>query len=315
MRLVEQTPDPSRHWIRYAMRPWPGEAALWADLGGEGLGEGTSSPADLEVPESVGALDDVVYMPPVSAGHESLRSELAKQLLESGVPVLIQSLAGQESTAPEGTLVCDVLQAVATNELSLLDSVPSGSSALWPLIGGYTDDPAIWREGLERLATAGVVHVQGLALDLQPADRRRVVEVAGDRGFERLFHGSVPSERAFAAAVHRAGLNPFSSRPLPSGPSRLVHNRQLAGFLVSIADLWLRLGRAESRGHSFYRSARWVDRESHDLALLAREGNLSVVDWLDTHSRAVIEETAATGTSSLLEELRQEFLLQSPETG
>jgi len=258
---------------------------------------------------TVDALDDVVYLPPVGGTQGRLRQQLAARLGSAGSPILVQSLPGTEPGSPGATEIYDVLQAVATGNLSRLDTLPSGASVVWPLIGGYTDDAEIWEEGLGYLAGSGVTCVQGIAADLSPWDRRRVVEVAGEQGFEKLFHGRAPSEREFAAAVHRCGMEPFLSRPLPPAPPRLMHNRRLAGSLASIGELWLRLGRAESRGQAFYRAARWVDRDNHDLMVLAREGNLAVVTWLDDDSRRVIQEIAARDESTLLQEVRREYLV------
>ena len=42
--------------------------------------------------------------------------------------------------------------------------------------------------------------------------------------------------------------------------------------------------------------------------VLAREGNLGVVSWLDADSRGVIEEIAAQEISTLWAELRCEYL-------
>ena len=88
--------------------------------------------------------------------------------------------------------------------------------------------------------------------------------------------------------------------------------RLLAEELALIGELWFRLGRSESRGQGFYRAARWVDREAHDLTALAREGNLGVVSWLDIESRDLIQEIVANGSASLLAELREEYLGPSP---
>ena len=81
-----------------------------------------------------------------------------------------------------------------------------------------------------------------------------------------------------------------------------------------MADLWLRLGRTESQGHAFYRAARWIDRETHDLVVLAREGNLAVVTWLEPESRAIVEEIATEDRCSLLHHLQQEYVQPSSET-
>jgi hypothetical protein len=109
-------------------------------------------------------------------------------------------------------------------------------------------------------------------------------------------------------------MEPWMARPLPTGPAGQVRNRRLAETLALIGELWLRLGRAEARGQAFYRAARWVDRESHDLVVLAREGNLGVVTWLDEDSRAVVEEFATEEESTLLRELRRQYLELPTET-
>ena len=261
---------------------------------------------DEEMPHTV--LDDVAYLPPVAKAHAEFRRDLATQLVAAGSPVLVQSLPGNGLEISGVAETYDVLNAVATGELAKLDSVTRGSAVIWPLVAGYTDRPEVWDEGLDRLSQAGVVVVQGVTADLSPQEKRRLVEVAGDRGFDHLFHGSLPSERNFSAAVKRAGMVPFLDRPLPVAPIRLSVNRQLAGILASIGELWLRLGKAESRGQAFYRAARWVDREKYDLKTLASEDNLGVVSWLDDDSRQVIQESALQGESRLLAELKNEYL-------
>ena len=226
--------------------------------------------------------------------------------------MLVQVLPGTLQARSGPAYVYDLMQVIATRQLEELTRLPAGSSILWPLVGGYTDDPALWQEILPGLAECGVSRVQGLAADLPPADRRRIVEIAGEQGFDRLFHGRPPSEREFASAVTRFGMEPFLARPLPKAPARLRGNRRLAEELALIGELWLRLGRSESRGQGFYRAARWIDREAHDLTALAREGNLGVVSWLDIDSRELVQEIVANGSTSLLAELREEYLGLSP---
>lgn len=308
MNLREQTPDLGRCWVRYAYRPWSGSSDLWLDLFSRALGRGPEAGFEPRELVRVAGFDDVVYLPPVPESQEGMRRELAERLGAVGAPVLVQCHPGDQPGYPGAVEIYDVLHAVAIEDPSRLDVIPAGAAVVWPLISGYTDDREDWEEGLQRLANKGVSCVQGIAAELSPADRRRVVEVSGDRGFERLFHGPTPSERDFAATAHRLGLEPFLARPLPSAPTRLAHNRRLAEFLTSIGELWLRLGKAESRGQSFYRAGRWVDRENHDLMVLAREGNLGVVSWLDADSRGVIEEIATHDRSTLLAELRCEYL-------
>jgi len=308
LKLLEQTPDLGRCWVRYAFRSWPGSGDLWLDLFSRALGRASEQTFDPGSLVGVAELEDVVYLPPVESLQEEFREQVARRLTSTGTPVLVQSLVGTALRSPDSSEIIDVLHTVATGDVAQLDTIPAGATVIWPLISGYSDGAELWDQGLGRLAAAGVTCVQGVAADLSPADRRRIVEVAGEHGFERLFHGPAPTEREFAVAVRNAGMEPFFRRPLPSAPSRLVHNRRLAGYLASIGELWLRLDWTESRGQSFYRAARWVDRESHDLVVLAREGNLGVVSWLDDDSCQVIEEIATRGESSLLQELEGEYL-------
>lgn len=308
MRLLEQTPDLGRCWVRYRFRRWPGDGGLWLDLFSRGLGgaaEGVFEVGDLDRKPD---LNDIVYLPPVDRERQAFRLEVATKLAENGAPVLMQSLPGGEARSPGAEEVIDVLSTVVTGNLVGLKDLTAGSKVIWPLISGYSDEADQWDEGLEYLAASGATHVQGITADLSPADRRRLVEAAGDVGFEKLFHGPAPSEREFAIRVSQRGMKAFLGRPLPPGPPRLAGNRRLAGTLASIGELWLRVGRSESRGQMYYRAARWVDRDNHDLITLAREGNLGVVTWLDGDSRQVIEEVAEKNESLLLQELLQEYL-------
>jgi len=308
LNLVELRPDLGHCWVRYALRPWPGSSDLWLDLFSRGLGQAGARREHSPEAFDFGPLDDVIYLSPVPDSESGFRRALAERLVAEGAPVLLQSIPGSDAESSKVTQVFDVLHPLATGQLSELDLVPSGAAVIWPLIRGYTDDREQIEAGLQRLAGAGATHVQGVVADLSPADRRRVVEVAGEEGFEELFHGSTPSERQFAIAVHRSGMNPFLPRPLPTAPSRLVNNRRVAGILASIGELWLRLERTESRGQAFYRAARWVDDDNHDLVAMAREGNLGVLTWLDKESRQVIHESATRHTAELWEELQREYL-------
>ena len=310
--LAEQTSDPNHCWVRFSPRSWPGADQLWLDLFTRGLGRPDRGGVDQNVDLISESRDDVVYLPPVDETHEEGRRRAIEVMEESDSPLLVQILPGNLPLSSESLYVFDLLQVIATRQLEELPELPAGSSLLWPLVGGYTDDPGLWNEVLPGLEEGGVSRVQGLAADLSPADRRRIVEVAGDQGFDRLFHGQPPSEREFASAVHRFGMEPFLSRPLPKSPARLRGNRRLAEDLALIGELWLRLGRSESRGQGFYRAARWIDREAHDLMALAREGNLGVVTWLDAESRELVQEIVASGSASLLAELRDEYLGSSP---
>jgi len=264
-----------------------------------------------------GPLDDVLYLPPVPPHRAAARDELARGRLVGGTPVLIQLFPDEETAVPPASgaaIVFDLLQALLEHDLESLRRLPSGASAVWPLLPGLTDDPALWEAGCAALAAAGVRCVQALAPALKPADRRRLAERwGGERTFDALFHGPPPAERDFARAAHQHGLAPFLSRPLPRPPAATAGNRWLGGMLALAGELWLRLGRPVEQGQAFYRAARWVDRSPYDLEALAREGNLAVLP-LDAASREIVAECAGTGESARLARLLAEYVAPE-ETG
>jgi hypothetical protein len=332
-RPAARLPEPGRLWIRYAPRDWPGSQGFWVDLATAGLGRPPAA-AGLDLPALGGSepLDDLLYLPPVPPQLAAARDDLARRHLAAGTPVMVQvearlqTAAGGEVPAAAGlagaVAVLDPLAALLARDLAALDRIPPGAAAVWPLASGLTDAPELWEEGCARLAAAGATAVQALALDLGPADRRRLVERCGEAAFEPLFHrpSAAPAERAFARAAHRHGLAPFLPRPLPSAPApdaagaaggfrrAGAANRRLAGQLALAAELWLRLGRPAGQGQALYAAARQADRTAYDLAALAREGNLAPLAWLDAAARRMVDEGAAEGTPALLAELLAEYV-------
>ncbi len=236
-----------------------------------------------------------------------------------GTPVLIQLFPGEETTVPPVTgsaFVFDLLQTLLERDLGALRRLPSGAAAVWPLLPGLTDDPALWEIGCRDLAAAGARCVQALTPALTPADRRKLSERWGqedEAAFDALFHRPPPSERDFARAAHRHGLEPFLTRPLPRPPVTGAGNRWIGGVLAVTGEVWLRLGRPVEQGQAFYRAARWVDRSPYDLEALAREGNLGVLP-LDAESREIVAECAETGESDRLARLLEEYVAPA-ETG
>ncbi len=306
MRWGRQRPDPSRLWVGLAPRPWPGPEQDWIDLAAGGLGR--SAPALEPTPPASDLLDDLVYLPPVGAELAHHRRVVARACLEGGAPVLLQLHPGEVAEELEGVVqVYDLTAALLSGDLESLAALPPGATAVWPLLAGLTDGEALRRQGLDRLVAAGIACVRGLALALDPADRRRMASLGDEGVFNRLFHGEPPSEQDFARAAYKRGLRPFIDRPLPAAPRRCA-NRRLGGLMALIGELWLRLGRPEGRGQAFYRAARWIDRSEHDLTALCRDGNLHVVSWLDNESRRLIEEYVSSGGSTLLAELENEYL-------
>jgi hypothetical protein len=315
-RPAELLPEPGRCWIRYAPRAWDVPDRPWVDLaaGTVGAWERGAPPRSPELPPAGedARADDVFYLPPVTARRGAARDRLAASLLVGGTPVVVQLFPGEETSIPavQGVaFVFDLLTCLVDRELGSLRRLRKGACAVWPLIAGLTDDPALWELGCRDLAAAGVAQALGLAVSLSPRDRRRLAERRGDEEstFDALFHHPAPAERDFASAAARHGLAPFLPRPLPRPPLLGAGNRRLAGVLASIGDLWLRLGRPSEPGHAFFRDARWIDGGGYDVEALAREGNLGVLP-LEASSRAALVEVVATGESSLLEELRQEYL-------
>lgn len=307
-KLIAQLPEPGRFWIRYAPRSWNDAERPWVNLASGGLGDETRARAS-GFPEVADlGLDDVLYLPPVPARRAGERDEIARACRGAGTPVVIQLFPGEETSVPPeagAAFVFDLLHALLQKDLDALRRLPSGAVAVWPLVAGLTDDPALWDQGCRELAAARVRCVQALTPALEPADRRRLAERwGGEETFDVLFHGRSPSERDFARTAHGHGLAPFLDRPLPA---RGTGNRWIGGMLALFGELWLRLGRPVEQGQSFCRAARWVDRAQYDLHALAREGNLSVLP-LDAESREIVAECAATGGCERLARLLEEYV-------
>jgi hypothetical protein len=324
-------PESGRFWIRYVPRLWESPEQPWVHLADGRLGEWGRAAAQKAAAGANAAfatlaeepLDDVLYLPPVPTRRAAARDKLASSRLVDGTPVVIQLFPGEESTVPAVTgvaFVFELLPLLLNQDLDRLSRVPEGGAAVWALIPGLTDDPALWDEGCARLAAAGVRCVQAVAPALEPSDRRRLAERWGkdkdekerDEVFETIFHREPPPERDFARVAWRHGLEPFLPRPLPRPPVLRIENRRLGGLLAQIAELWLRLERSEEQGQAFFRSARWIDGTHYDVEALAEEGNLGVLP-LDPASRAVLAETLEADEPSLLAELREEYLKEPEE--
>ena len=299
--------EPAGFWIGYRPARWPGPETPWLDLAGGGLG--ASHPgAPLEAAaERVDALDDLVYLPPVAPDRRAERDRLAATLAARDLPILAQ-LAPGEAPVPAVTLnVVDPLPRLLAGEPEALAALPGGSTVVWGLVAGLTDDADLWRRGLEALAGAGAARVLAVVPDLEPREKRRLAG-SDEAAFERLFHGRPPSEREFARRAAAAGLSTRLDRPpAPPGTPR-PGNRRVAARLAQVADLWLRLGRPEADAQELFRAARWAEAAEHDLAALEREGNLGVLAWLSDKARDQVEAALGAGIPPLLEELEAEYL-------
>ncbi len=308
--LKRHLPEPAKLWLAWAPGTWPSADAPWTDLAGgrlRGLGGAVRSAAPLPELDATD-LDDLFYLPPAAADLAADRDRWAAGLIESGTPVLLQLEPGDASRVPDVHTVYDLAAPLLAGELAPLARVGAGSAAVWPLVGGVTDAPELVDRGCEVLADAGAACVQPLAVDLAPADRRRLAELGGDGVFEALFHGAAPSERDFSRRARRLGLAAFWPRPESGRSARRRRNRRLAGDLALAGELWLRLGRSTDGGQGLLRSARGADATRRDLEALSREGNLDVLEWLDARSREAVLEIVAEGRSTLLDALLEEYL-------
>lgn len=320
--LRSHLPEPAHLWVAFmprggrSWRSWPGPRRPWLDLARGGrpvwvTGTGRLPRLDDE------ALDDVLYLPPVAPEQEEERRSLARHHARRGTPVLMQHLAGEgaqtsASPGPEPAsgihTVFDLLATLSEGELDPLGRLPAGTSAVWPLLPGITDDPKLWSEGCRRLADAGVTAVQAVSPTLVPRDRRHLAEGRNEAVFHALFHRDPPPPRDFARVAWRHGLAPFLERPLPRVPLRGRENRRVAGLLFLTAELWHRLERPAARGQELFRAGRETDRTTLELAALAREGNLGVLTWLPSADRVFLEQALSGERPALLRELWDEYL-------
>ncbi len=307
-RPVGQLPEPARFWIAFSPRQWRSASAPWTDLANARV-SGFRTALGEAIPELERSdVDDLFYLPPVAGELAAQRDELARELAAAGVPVLVELLPGERTGVEEATVVYDLLGALLTGDVERLARLPSGASAVWPLISGLSDRSELWEEGCEALADAGVVCAQAQVVELAPALRRQLAESCGEEVFDALFHGEEPSEREFASFAHDFGLRPFIPRPASGPTPRCERNRCLAAELSTAGELWLRLGRSASVGNALFRAARGAEHTAHDLVALVREQNLEVMDWLESTSVSVIEDVVANGRSSLVAELLEEYL-------
>ena len=304
----EHLPEARTLWTRYRPKGWGGAPGPWFDLVDGGLG-GASRGAAPRV-EDVAALDDLVYLPPPGRGESGLRDELAAATIERGLRPVVQ--VGLEDPAPavQGTftLLIDSLPAL----LSQAGGGRGREETVWllPAIPGLTAGESAQERVCARLVelSASAVHVYEPRLE--GSDLRRLAELFGGDGFERLFHGEAVDGTPLMRSAHHAGLEVLRPRPAAGVAGRAAEHRVLSGLLSQTGDLWMRAGRPPSAGQVLFRAAREVDRTAFDLRSLAREGNLRVFEWLAEPAGAVVDAWLATGAAPLLDELTAEVLGQ-----
>ncbi len=325
MTWREVVPLPSRFWIRHLPRRWP-EAdeprldlyehkIVWPAPAGPKQAAGDRLPA-------VAPLADVAWVPPVRKDRTREKSNLVLDLVAARVPVLDQFASRDEETpAALTTLVADLLSALLDENLALIDELPERAWIVVPLLPGLSSEPSGWSGLLRRAATRRPLAVVGVAPELSPIDRRKLVDLLGEDRFEAVHHSLTEEgsgrrlERVFASAVASAGLTAFIERPVAELPPRLARNRALATLLAECGELWLRVGRSEAEGAALLAAARHLESAAVaglDLAALSREGNLAHLGFLSPLALSLIDSAAgaagAGARPALLAELRAEYL-------
>ena len=315
-QILAQRPEVARFWIGHRFRSWQSSPVLWTNLATRSIG----LPGGGELPALEGDLSQLpnvppgtlLYVPPVAPALDSVRSLRHTWLSDSKLSLLVQAIPGDPIAQPEqGIVVYDLLPVLLDGDLDRMEALPSGATVVWPLIAGMSDDPVLWREGCGRLKAAGVECVQALRPKLDGRDRRRLaaeLEARGSTGFDALFHGSAPSERAFATVADRFGLAPFMRRPQLELEERRLRNHRVGEILSLSAEIWLGLDRSEVQAQLLFQAARWADETSVDVRALGREGNLEILDWLRPPASAVVEEWASGGASATFEALLADYL-------
>ncbi len=324
-------PLPSRFWIRHLPRRWPesdeprldlvDHRIVWPPPAGQRQPPGERMPA-------LSALADVALVPPVRKDRTREKANLVVDLVAARVPVLDQfCTVDAETSAVGATLVADLLGALLDGNPAAIDELPEQAWIVVPLLPVLSAGPQAWEEILRRAANRRPLAVIGVAPELSPVDRRRLVERLGEEHFEAVHHSFTAEgagrrlERAFAGAVSGAGMPAFVERPLAELPPRLARNRALATLLAECGELWLRVGRSEAEGAALLAAARHLESAAVaglDLAALSREGNLAHLGFLSPLALSVIDRAAAPAKSAgpsagaargaLLTELRAEYL-------
>jgi hypothetical protein len=262
-------------------------------------------------------LPDVVLLPVSEEAHTRGKQGLASALAASSSSVLDQRFADETSSADRSVaLVADPLDVLLSGGLGALSNLglPAGAIVVVPLLPAVSDGEETWGALLPRLAAAGFSAVVGIAPELSPVDRRRLVERLGEESFELVHHSAASAsagdlERRFARAVAAAGLNPFFERPAVAAlPPRAERNRRIAALLFEAGERWLALGRGESDAAALFAGARHVDAAPQSIEALARERQLALLPWLSPLARRAVEAFVEAGRSALLEELRAEWV-------
>jgi len=293
--LREQDAEPGHAWVRFSPTRWPAPPCAWVDVAAGALGAPSGDSAALEALLPI-AVDDVLYLRPVPPVMAAARDRLAERHARRGTPVLVQVLPGDPM--PEGlreaVVVVDLLPLLLARYAGAAVAPPAegawrGAVALWPLLPAVGNAAAA-REVLPIVSRSGARWLHPVSIGLSGRQLRELAEGVEEARYLDLFHGVPPEPRAIAAIGIEHALEPLLPRPLPRPPLHGAANLRAAGELAVAAELCLWLHEAESRAHALLRAARFAERATHDLAALARDGNLAVLPWLEDEGREVVRE-------------------------
>jgi len=295
--IRSQRAEVGRLWVRYSPRAWPSGEDPWIDVGAGTLGRSSAVTDTFWDELAAVAVDDVLYLPPIAPAKAAVRDRVASAHRRRGTPVVVQVRPGDPAPAEADLVLLDPLLSLLGNPATPVRS----DVVIWPLVAGLDAEEAVLR--LAAQSGAGIVH--GLVLELDPADRRRLAErLDEDRALD-LFHGPPPDAGLAIRRIVDRGLEPLVSRPLPRPPLTGASNLRVAGLLAEAAELCARLGAAPIRSQAFLRGASWAEESGHDLAGLARDGNLDVLPWLEDEPRRLVEEAMEGKVPGVLATLRR----------
>ena len=276
---------------------------MWTNVARNRIEE-TRRPRDILPDLDVDGLDDLFYVPPVAEGLRGVRDDFLRRLAGDRVPVLAQLLPGETCDVEGVRVVVDLLPVLLLGDVDRLHVVEGRRTVVWPLIPGCTDRLDLQEEGCAVLASLGVRTLLVVAPEVSAALRRRWAE-QGD-AFDELFHGGPASERELVRCAARHGLAAFPERD-PVGSPRTVRNRRIGAVLALIGELSSRMGDPTSLAQTFLRAARGAETTRRDLVALVREGNLGLLEWVDSRTEEVVSTVSEGEVPDLLASLFERY--------
>lgn len=227
--------------------------------------------------------------------------------LDAGRPVyLLDPGAGE---LPEGAKGAVVLCGWRPGRAPAFPALPAAAAAglpcgvLFPLIPGWTAEPAAVEALLSEATSGGAVSATPLRPESGGEARRAIVEAraavepgAADRFFDLIHHSdwssSLPDRlRETRAACAKRGLAVLP--PRPTGWREPAGNAAAAAKLEELAEL----SEADEHRAALLRgAARWIDECGRDLSAVAREGNFRKIfpfgDEVTAAAEAAFRETS-----------------------